>query len=93
MGSALRPTDAYVRFEHNRFLIVASHTELQDGVRLAERLFRMLNQLEMVRNHKYRFKSGITAYRQGDTHSALLTRAANALKKAEQMEGDAIFQV
>lgn len=93
VNGALRPTDAYVRFDHNRFLVAASHTGLQDGMRLAERLFRMFNQLEMVRNHGYRFKAGITVYRRGDAHTALLTRGVNALNKAERMEGDAIYQV
>lgn len=87
----IRPSDSFGRLDFNRYVIMASHTSLENGKKLAKRLIDELRNMDLIANHGYRFKFGIVQRFEGDTLYLMLKRATQNLAKAGEVPGNAII--
>ena len=77
--SHIRSSDLVGRAGHDEFLILLSHTDLNQAEKF---LYRLYLQIQERLDHS--FSAGITSYRPGESAQDMLKRSEQALERAQQ---------
>ncbi len=83
----MRPTDSVARFGGEEFLILLPDSDLAAGAAVITRLQRELTKRFFLHDNRkllITFSAGIAQYQPGDTQSAVIARADEALYKAKR---------
>ncbi len=84
MQSSLRDSDTLGRWGGEEFLVLASHTDLDGGVRLAERLRQCAEALALDELGQVTISIGVADWQPGDNRKRLVTRADQAMYLAKK---------
>jgi len=81
---SLRDTDHFGRWGGEEFVVLATHSDLEQGIRLAERLREVVEGLKIDGIGTVTASFGVVAWRDGDTRRALVNRADQAMYYAKE---------
>lgn len=82
--ASLRSTDLLARWGGEEFMVAAPHTDLDLGVRLAERIRSEIESHAFPVVGRLTVSAGVTTFQRGDSELSLLKRADTALYLAKQ---------
>ena len=83
LRQAIRTSDPFGRWGGDEFLVLATNTDGQQAVELAERLREVLENCQFSMGGKVTASFGITTYQSGDSPETLIRRADMGLYKAK----------
>ncbi|MBS9403418.1 diguanylate cyclase [Halomonas sp. TRM85114] len=81
--AGLRDSDALGRWGGEEFIALASHTDLEGGTRLAERLRQCVEALAFDELGQVTISLGVASWQPGDTRKQLVVRADQAMYRAK----------
>ncbi len=84
VGQCIRDTDHLGRWGGEEFVVLATHSRLEDAAKLAERLREAIEAIDFVDIGRITVSIGVAAWARGDTSSELIDRADRAMYRAKE---------
>jgi diguanylate cyclase (GGDEF)-like protein len=82
--ASLRISDTLGRWGGEEFLVLASHSDQQSGLQLAERLRQGVEAMDLGKLGRVTISIGVAGWRKGDTRKRLVARADHAMYRAKE---------
>ncbi|MBB5018746.1 diguanylate cyclase [Chitinivorax tropicus] len=90
----LRPTDVVARYGGEEFVVLLVNTDIDEGLRVMERLQRELTKRFFLFNNErllITFSAGVARYRPGEDQDSVVGRADDAMYRAKKAGKNKVF--